>query len=345
MKLGRNLFKFRSVKLPLGLLALVFCLSVSSCFKEKNIAPPSSKGIGQTHVIPLGSDYGTQCFYSLATNTVLSSNSRIAYDLLFDCAPDSFNIWLNSAKFMAALKTTKTDINAVTIEDTTGGNWNYERGSYNIDSNALGAWWATTGSEPTSAGKVYIIDLGVDLGGNPLGFVKLKVNNFYGTSYSVTYNSLTGTDSGTILIQKDPTRNYRYLSLIGSGQLLNIEPDKSKWDLLFTHYTTVFYVPYVLNYQVTGVLSNPARVSAYVDSTTSGFSNVTIGNFNVNKLQTNRDAIGYDWKTWTGVLYNTKTYYVYFIKTGENQIYKFHFISFNDNQGNKGYPTFEYSLL
>ena len=343
MKLNaQHTFKYT---LRYGLLALVFCVLLPSCFKEKNIASPSSKGIGQTNVIPMGSDYATQCFYSLATNKILSSNSRLAYDILFDCASDSFNIWLNSAKFMAALKTTKTDINSVTLQDTTGGSWNYERGSYNIDSNALGAWWATTGSQPTSAGNVYIIDLGVDLGGNPLGFVKLKVNNFYGTSYSVTFASLTGTDSGTVLVPKDATRNYRYLSLLGAGQLLNIEPDKSTWDLLFTHYTTVFYVPYVLNYQVTGVLSNPSRVTAYVDSTAGSFSNLIISNFDVNKLQTNRDAIGYDWKTWTGVLYTTKTYYVYFIKTGDNHIYKFHFISFNNNQGDKGYPTFEYSQL
>jgi hypothetical protein len=313
------------------------------------MSPPQHDLRLQNNQIQMGPNYTDQFFYSLATNTVLSSNSRFAYDLMFDCNPDSFNIWLNTAKFMSAMKSSKTDFNSVTINDTTNGNWIYERGSYNIDSNALGPWWTAMSSQPISAGTIYIINQGVDESGNPLDMFKMRVNNFSGTSYSITYASLTGTDSGTVIIPKDVTRNYRYLALSNAGQLLNIEPDKSTWDLCFTHYTVVFYEPYYLPYQVTGVLHNPSRVRAYVDSviTTTGisFDSLSIRNFNPALLQSNRDAIGYDWKTWTGRTYVPKPKFVFYIKTGEGIVYKLHFISFTNIDGQKGYPAFEYSSL
>ncbi len=321
-------------------------LALSSCFKEKPLAPPSKVGIGQTAVIEMGPDYLTQFFYSLETNKVVSSNSRFAYDMMFDCAGGKFNIWLNTAKFMSAVRTNRSDLNGTTILDTAGRNFHYETGAYNVDSSALGQWWVSTSHPPVSAGKVYIINLGVDQLGNPYGFIKFKVNNFYGNSYSVTYSDFSQTDSTTILVPKDATRNYRYLSLTSTGTILdNIEPDKSTWDLCFTHYTILFYQPYYLPYQVTGVLTNPSRVQAYVDSTLD-FSKVTISDFNVNKLQTNRDAVGYDWKTYTGNShYTAKDYFTYFIKTDENQFYKLHFLGFDNNNGVKGYPSFEYSQL
>lgn len=327
----------------LWVLACILLL-MNGCFKEKPMARPSSTGAGQTNIIDMGPDYTNQFFYSLATNKVLSQNSRFAYDLMFDCDADKFHIWLNSGKFMVAVKTNKTDFNAVTMSDTTGGDWKYELGAYSVDSSALGQWWSAAGAEPVSDGRVYIINQGTDLNGNNMGFVKMKVNNFYGSTYSITYSSLTSVDSGTVQIMKDATRNYKYVNLANGGQVLeNIEPDKSTWDLCFTHYTVVFYVPYYLPYQVTGVLTNPARVHAYVDSTID-YSKVAINDFNVNKLSPSRDGVGFEWKIYTNNHYTAKPYYVYFIKADEDRFYKLHFLDFNKD-GVKGYPTFEYQQL
>jgi hypothetical protein len=317
---------------------------LSSCFKEKPMTRPDNKGIGQTAVIEMGPDYTNQFFYSLATNKVLSNNSRFAYDLMFDCDASKFNIWMNTAKFMSLVRTGKTDMNAVTVADTTLANWYYELGMFDPDSNAIGKWWSSMSSEPVSAGQVYVLNLGLDVAGNPLGLVKMKVNDFSGSSYSITFVSLTGPDSGTVIIPKDDHYNYRYLTFSGNGQLLNnIEPDKSQWDLCFTHYSVIFYDPYYLPYQVTGVLSNPSKTTAYLDSTIN-YDSAKISNLNVNKLENRRDAIGYTWKTYITGHYFTKPYYVYFIRTGDNLYYKMHFLDFNKD-GVKGYPTFEYSQL
>ena len=123
----------------------------------------------------------------------------------------------------------------------------------------------------------------------------------------------------------------------------NIEPDKSTWDFCFTHYSVIFYEPYYLPYQVTGVLHNPSRVSAYMDSTVI-FDSVKISNFNFSRLQTRRDAIGYDWKRYVLGDYTTKTWYTYFIKAADDKYYKLRFLDFKKD-GVKGYPTFEFYQL
>lgn len=323
---------------------LIAVLSLSSCFKEKPLAPPSNQGIGQTAIIEMGPDYNDQFFYSLETNSVVSSNTRMAYDLMFDCGNNDFNIWLNSAKFMSVVRTDKTDIATATLADTAGKAWLFELGELNKDSNAIGGWWVAPGSQPLSKGEVYIINLGVDNAETPLGYVKLKVNDFNGSSYSISYATLGDTTVRTALVQKDATRNYRYFTFANAGSVVdNIEPVKNAWDLCFTRYSVVFYDPYYLPYQVTGVLHNPSKVSAYMDSTVN-FNEVEIGDFDINRLQTRRDAIGYEWKRYELGDYTTKTWYTFFIKTDEDKYYKLRFLDFK-KAGVRGYPTFEYHRL
>ncbi len=337
----RHKTKFRM--LNYCLLPIACCLLLSSCFKEKTIAPPNNQGHGETAVIEMGPDYNDQFFYSLATNSVLSRNSRFVYDLMFDCDANKFNIWLNTAKFMSVMRTGKTDLDSVLLSDTLTGEWHYELGEFNVDSNAIGKWWDTLSGQPTSAGQVYLIQMGIDNDGNPLGFIKMKVNNFYGTSYSVTYSDFISPPK-TIAVQKDDSRNYRYLSFAGNGSLADgVEPAKTDWDLCFTRYSVIFYDPYYLPYEVTGALHNPSKVQAYMDSTVN-FDSMTITNFNVARLQTRRDAVGYDWKRYELGDYTAKPWYTYFIKSGDDKFYKLRFLDFKKN-GVKGYPTFEFYQL
>ncbi len=325
---------------------LVLLFTISSCFKEKNLAPPSNQNMGQTNVIEMGPEYTDQFFFSLETNSVISHNSRFIYDLMFDCAPGKFNIWLNTAKFMSLVQTNKASLDAVTINDTTGIDFRYELGEFNPDSNSFGQWWNTLSAQPVSSGKVYIVNLGKDAQGNATGFMKMKVNDFFGSSYSVTYSAIDDSDSATALISKDPNRNYSYFSF--ANGIVNIEPDKSLWDLCFTRYTIIFYEPdFTLPYEVTGVLHNPDRVQAYMDSTVV-FDSIDIADFNTARLLTRRDAVGYTWKLINDpqnlAYYSIKFNYTYFIKADENRYYKLRFFDFYRN-GLKGYPAFEYYQL
>lgn len=330
------------------LLGFVFCLS--SCFKEKPLAPPNSSGIGQTALIEMGPEYRDQFFYSLNTNSVVSQNSHYAYDLMFDCDAYKFNVWLNTAKLMGVVRTNKTDLKTVTINDTVGLDFHYEFGAYNVDSSAFGNWWTDSlSAQPVSRGKVYIVYLGADELGNPLGFVKMKIND-YVNAYSISFADVNDTVITSSLIYKDDSHNYKYYSLISKSTVNNIEPDKALWDFCFTRYSIVFYQPYYLPYIVTGVLHNPSRVSAYMDSTVN-FDSIKIADFNVNRLQTRRDAVGYEWKRYStpganGGSYKVNKHYTYFVKTDEDKYYKLRFLEFlKDGVGENGYPQFEYFRL
>jgi hypothetical protein len=341
-----RIFEFSNFRI----FALLILLGMSSCFKEKTIAPPTNNGQNQTAVIEMGQQYTNQFFYSLATNTVVAQNSRFAYDLMFDCNAANFNIWLNTAKQMRVKRMNQTDLDSVTLNDTIGGIWHYELGEFNPDSNAIGKWWdGGTSTEPASAGKVYLIQLGIDDDGNSLGYIKLKVNDFTSSNYSITYSDFISADK-TFYVAKDDTRNYRYFVAAGNGSLLNnIEPPKTDWDLCFTRYTIFFYDPYNIPYQVTGVLNNPSRTTAYLDAdTTLLFDTVTINKFDVNKLLTRRDAIGYEWKRYGSFTddddYVINQHYTYYAKVDDDKFYKLRFFSFSRN-GIRGYPSFEYFLF
>lgn len=333
---------FTSLRQALMMYALLALLMLSSCFKEDLMSPPSNQGIGQTALIEMGPRYADQFFYSFESNKVVSSNSSLAYDLMFETAPDRFYIWLNTAKFMAALKTDKTNLDAVSMADTSSGKWRYELGEFNTDSNALGKWWSTFSADgPVSDKVVYILSLGNDTDAVPLGYAKLQIENFYGSSYTVTVVPMQGGPAKTYTITKDATRNYSYLSF--TDGVVNIEPEKSLWDVCFTRYTVVFYDPYYLPYEVTGVLHNPSSTQAYLDSTIK-FSDVNLGTFNPGLLQTRRDAIGYEWKRYEFGDYTMKPHFIYYVKCGESRLYKLRFISF-EKDGVRGYPSFEYVRL
>ncbi len=329
---------------PVVLFILLFA---SSCFKEKLLSPPPPRNYGQIQVIDMGPDYTDQFFYSLATNSVLKQNSRFAYDLMFDCSADKFHIWLNTAKFMSVKRTSQTSLDSVVLRDTIGGTWHFELGAFNADSNAIGNWWSTSGSEPVSAGRVYLIQLGVDNAGNSLGFVKMKVNDFAGDAYSITYSDFVSPPQ-TISVSKDPTRVYRYLNFTTHNLLNDIEPPKTEWDLCFTRYSVFFYDPYNIPYLVTGVLHNPERVQAYLDSTVV-FDSIKLSTFDNSRLQSRRDAIGYEWKKVSSLsadaTYTMNLHYNYYIRCDGNRYYKLKFFDFFNQNHEKGYPSFEYYQL
>jgi hypothetical protein len=69
------------------------------------------------------------------------------------------------------------------------------------------------------------------------------------------------------------------------------------------------------------------------------------------EFTTIQDEIGYDWKDVTGDVTSGNISYViieglnYIIRDQEGFYYKLRFISFYNNEGEKGYPTFEYQKL
>jgi hypothetical protein len=331
---------------PAGMaMLLVAMLCLQSCFKEKNLKPKDSTSSDQLVVIPMGSTYENQFFYSLDQNKVVSQNSNLVYDLMFDCANGRYNIWLNSSKLMQVKRTGKFSMGDVSPADTLGSDgFKLDKATYEPDSNAIGYWYTLDGSAVKTRNEVYLVQLGKDNFGYGLGYVKMQVTSYAANSYNITFAALDGSNEQTAAIAKDANYCYRYFTFSNGGNLVNVEPGKADWDIVFTRYSYVFYDPYYLPYIVVGALNNPERVEAYVDSV-AAFDSLKAGNLQTNLFSSRRDVIGYDWKYYDFTSYQTLTYKNYLLKVDGEKLYKLRFLNFYNANEERGYPTFEYEEI
>jgi len=336
--------------LALHIILLTFFLS--SCFKEDQKITPHDPGNVTTDTIEMMHDYRYQVYFSLHTNEVVSTNLKKTWDLGFDCSADGWRVILNTSNFMLAAGTSETDL-SVSL-DTVGLSWKYDASTGTLDSTAFGQW--VTFHEPDSAKsyshEVYAINRGYDEAGNLRGMRKVVFEEVTDSSYVISYAMLDGSDEHTFTVIKDPSVNYICFSFDDGGEVLDLEPPKYDWDLLFTQYTTLLFTnegdPYP--YLVTGVLANPATVEIAQD-TLYDFSAIDLNVAQGLAYSKEQDVIGYDWKDVVGDVSSGNVSYVivpglnYVIHDYEGFYYKVRFIGFYSNTGEKGYPVFEYQQL
>jgi len=335
------------------LFALVSLLLIlSSCFKEDERIPAHDPGDVKTVSIELKNDYRYQVYFDLNSGQVVSTNLKREWDLGFECSPQGWHIILNTANFMVASGTGSTDFNAPI--DTTGYVWHFDKSDGNLDSTAIGEWfsWSQPDSSKVYTHEVYVIDRGYDELGNLRGLRKVVFQKLEGDEYTFRYANLDGSNENSFTVTRDPSVNFMCFSFDGGGQQVNLEPPKYSWDLLFTQYTTLLYTnegePYP--YIVTGVLSNRTGIEVAQDTL---YDFLTIDRNEAINLEYNtiQDEIGYDWKDVVGdptsgsVSYEIIQGINYVVKDQEGFFYKLRFISFYNNNGEKGYPTFEYQKL
>lgn len=304
----------------------------TACFK-KEIAvkkPQSQINSGQ---VELGGNYANQIFYDLETNAVIRQNNREVWDLAFEAGEQGMHILLNESRLMAAALSTETDITSLTSD--AGLTYFYDNQTGNLDSTAIGDW--------QSLGRVYVIDLGTALSGGSLGKKKLKLIAVNATEYQIQFADLTSSTIQTATIPKSTTAGFTYFSMTGSGTLMDIEPNKETWDLIFTAYCHVFdnHTPY----SVVGVLSN--RFGVKVQEVSVPFADLTFADLEESAFSERINVIGYDWKTYdfdngTYVVSSNRTFVV---KTVLGRYYKLRFIDFYDQNGVKGAPKFELEEL
>jgi hypothetical protein len=325
---------------------------VTSCFKEDEKITPHDPGNVKTVAIELTSDYRYQVYFDLGSGEVISTNLKNEWDLAFESSEKGWNILLNTSNFMLAAATGITDFN--TIIDTTGLKWKFDDSSGNPDSLAIGKWVDFTSPDSVRfySNEVYVIDRGYDELGNLRGLRKVVFREVNDSNYSIRYADLNGSNEGSFTVTKDPAVNYSRFSFDDGGKQLDPEPPKDSWDLLFTQYTTLLYTdegdPYP--YLLTGVLSNPSLVAVAQD-TILDFPAIDLGVAGGLNYSHARDEIGYDWKDVVGDVSSGNVSYViteglnFVVRDTEGFLYKLRFISFYNDRGEKGYPTFEYQRL
>lgn len=325
----------RKFKLIVGMTAAFLpVLLVSSCFKEDAaivLPPPGQAEINQ---VSMGSGYERQQYFDMGTSDTLGSYYD-SWDLCFQAAPEGWNIWINGGNLALAANMGTQDFDAVT--DTTGAQWKWDESSWHIDSTAIGDW--------RNDRMVYIIDRGYAFVAAER-FKKVIFQSLTDEYYEIEFANLDGSDVHVNLIPKNSTFTYSYFSFSDGGNILSIEPEKDRWDILFTRYRYIFYEEEPpLPYLVTGVLINP-EIEVAVDSVHS-FQEIDYNLALSFNYSSRRDVIGYNWKYYDfdNAAYVVRDDINYIIRDMEGIYWKMHFIDFYNEFGEKGFPQFEFQRL
>lgn len=135
------------------------------------------------------------------------------------------------------------------------------------------------------------------------------------------YANLDNTGDITVTIPSTnySTKNLVYYSII-NGNIIDREPAKTDWDILFTRYTTDVGGGYY--YPVAGVYSNYGV--QVVDVRSVDVAATTSDAPYLNLYNTRMDEIGYDWKAFNMTLniWEVEDSLVYFVRTNAGEVYK-----------------------
>ncbi|HRH69496.1 MAG TPA: HmuY family protein [Flavobacteriales bacterium] len=315
---------------------LALLLTHTGCIRDELAVPAHEPGTAVTRELCLEPGYENQLWYDVASGTVMASNDKSAWDLSFESDGSGWRIRLNGSRAMWAWDAGNNSMDQPTDTVGMGAGRRYDRPSGHPDSTAIGDW--------RSGQHVYVIDMGADQQGLSMGLRKLQVLTVDGSAYTIVTAALDGTGVTQHTVAKDAQREYTMFSMVEG--VVPIEPVQRTWDLVLTRFTTEVYQPIFLPYyQVTGFLTSlGTRVSR---QTTADFDAVSLGDTLAHPFSTDRNAIGYDWKTYS---FETNSYtvdpsIVYIIQDAEGYYHKLRFLDYYNQVGDIGCPQFEVVAL
>lgn len=158
--------------------------------------------------------------------------------------------------------------------------------------------------------SIYIVKL-------PNGaYKKLIIESLISGVYTIKYANLDGSSELTNTLAKSAFSNkfFGYFSLT-NNEVLDLEPAKDQWDVWFGQYMDL--APTL--YNVTGALTNPNHLT----NEQIGISDPsTYTDFSQGTYEAERNVIGYDWKTFTGMAFAVTSDVVYFIEKENGDIWK-----------------------
>lgn len=322
---------------------LLLALLLPSCFKEEEMVPPHEQGDVEEGQVALGSSYERQVYYDLNSNDEMASNVTSAWDLSFESATGGWIIRLNSSKFMLAGNSYDSDFNAELSASELV--MRFDQSDGNPDSTAIGIWFEATEDSARSLQHVYLLDRGINEQDKPVGYKKIQFD-IQGSDFVMRYANTDSSQDTIVVIERDPSMDQVYYSF--DTGLTEIAPLPDQWSLQFTRYTTMLVTDAGENYPylVTGVLLNPNSVVA-VQDTIHDFMEINRDNIAGLGFTSQADIIGYEWKYYNfdAGVYTIVPDINYVIRDKDGFFYKFRFTDFNNDQGEKGYPKFEFVRL
>ncbi|HYG14114.1 MAG TPA: T9SS type A sorting domain-containing protein [Bacteroidia bacterium] len=293
-----------------------------------------------TDSVVMGSGYANQIWYSMADDEQGSSPKK-NWDIAFEINSITSSILLNTATGNQAWVYGNGDTADWATVDTAGIlSWNnlynsitsWSEGAFNTtydpgNPNDLGWGEYNMSTHVITGDSIYIIKLANG------DYKKLWIQNLSSSTYNFKYADLDGSNEAQKSIAKSAFtgKNFGYFSF-GTGNSVNREPNATDWDITFTQYTQVFYIPQPYPQTVTGVLGNKNTgiIKAYPVN-----DPMTEESYNPANFTDEINAIGYNWKAFDN---NTMSYSiadstVYFIKDANADVWKLVFTKFTSSTG------------
>ena len=296
----------------------------------------------------------------------LSSNKetvvrRDVWDLGF-YGGEEFRVTINGSLYMAVSALTNTDINSVNSLSVAAlqplvavGTFDPENKVYvdgpngNILETAISEI-----SEDDFKNPVYLLNLGVEIGttqpntgsvaiaGESRGWKKIRILRD-GNGYILQYADLDATTYNEISISKDADFNFSFFSF-KTNKIVNVEPPKLQWDISFTVFTNIIAQAGSYGFSDFSLHNRKGGVTSYslVDNTIS-YKNFTATNVNETLFQESQIVIGSSWRNVFDRTVNSNIYYV--LKDANNNYFKIRFLDLTNENGERGFPRFEYTLL
>jgi hypothetical protein len=329
-------------------IVLFFAMAAVSCFEADEPVPPYQLPENVDTLSIRNSIYQYQVYVDLGGGSVVSENLNSAWALAFECADSGYHIRVNSSDFWGVVRTGSTRLDSVYAPNPDHV-WLQDRSDGNPDSTAVGAWVSFPSGTPVYTNEVFLLGRYDGIKYNLEK--KVQFESVSDQAYRFLIAEPGANQADTIELLKDPDYNYRQFSPEGN-QVVQTEPNKDQWDLLFAQYFTMLYtddsVP--APYYVRGTLLNPNQVEATLD-TTIHFLDITYSIATQKEYSSAQDIIGHDWKSVTvdeatnSAEYKVRPGYTYLVRDTNGQLYKLRFKSYFNKSGIKGYPSIEFAKL
>lgn len=322
--------------------------------------------LGQALAAEVGGPMQRNQVYVDLSSGGMTTVPRVSWDLGF-YAGTEFRVAINGSLKMAAKQLETTNIDEVQEADETMIIAQGQGFSTQIDHPAglISGTAIAEISENDALNKVYLINMGSNpsetapavgsegsASGTSRGWKKIRVLKS-GNDYKIQYADIASTTHQEMTITKNSAYNFTFFSFT-TNNVVSVEPQKNQWDINFTTFTNLVgpTTPYYYPDFVVNNIKGGARTYQVMITDAVTYENFTLANVVDASFTEDQRNIGSNWRS-TSVVQNgipvsqfvLKTDRFFVVKDPAGNIYKLKFTGGANNNGERGFPTFQYSLL
>lgn len=306
-----------------AILIITLIASLFACDKEDN----ADLNI-QTVTLSMSDNYVNDVYYSLK-NGIVATPARNTWDIAFSTSTRSSSIIINEGSGVQLFVYPSGSVwSWDDALDTTGlhtwnplhnANENWENGAFSANATEHPNYgWGEYDMATHNINGVALYIIQLRNGDYKKIWIekKLSVEN----KYLFRFANIDGTDEQNITLDASKYTEKLYIGYsLQENQVIDREPAKESWDLLFTRYHNN-----TIDFMVTGVLQNIG-----VEAIELGEGNSSNTNYKPENFSESKSIIGHDWKSFD---MNSFQYSLedktYFVKDLNNNVYRIIFTDF-----------------